>query len=241
MRVHTLALAALLLSSACAAAADWSFDASPIPHIDDLTAAELRQLDTAGAVGAGIATVCAAQAAAHLTFYTSRYPAFAALGEVGISDWRRAAFALAIPGLSDCVLHVPATKARALLPALGPELLFCGQPARPAGDEAEEAFLAAVDEMLAYADAGHPVAVVNLLSLNGIVPAVALSDDLEYFLRRSLARDRFEHPAEWDVSHLTSLSPEQRRTLDGAVDAYDLHAAIAGATTCRPAKAEGRP
>lgn len=241
MRVQPLALAALLFSTAGAGAADWSFDANPIPRPDALTAAELRQLDTAGAVGAGIATVCAAQAAAHLSVYTSRYPAFVALGEAGISDWRRAAFARAIPGLGDCVLHVPANKARALLPTLGPELLFCGQPARPTRDDAEEAFLAAADDMLTYADAGHPVAVVNLLSLNGVTPAVVLSEDLEYFLRRSLARDGFENPAEWDVSHLASLSPGRRQALDEAVDTHDLYAALAGTTGCQPAKAEGRP
>lgn len=228
--------AALLATSALAAS--WSFETHPIPHPDALTPAETRALDAAGPIGAGIADFCAAHVAAYLALYAARHPGFAATGEAGGRAFRQSAFARGLPGLGECVLYVPLRQAIALLPDLQPEPLFCGQPARSPRTGAEAAFLAAAGEMLAYAGAGHPVAVVNLLALEGISPAVDFSEDLEYALRRSLARDGVEDPAEWETAHLPGLTPARRAALDAALDRHDLSPAL---VACTGPNAEGRP
>lgn len=218
---------------------DWSFAAHPHPSREQHNVEELRRQYADQAFYPETA-YCRETLSRAFANYNKRYPAFADTGPPGLRHraWKRhmAETANEVTGL--CVYSLPFyefLEERHLFATAG--LKFCGAWPDLADTGVERRFLQLISEIVDLARTGSPDALRTLLFLHTPGGEVAtFNPDVEYYLRRALARQDEPAGEPWRVVDIDSiafrLAPGRRAFVDEAVAAGDLMAVLATTSPC---------
>ncbi|HUV31979.1 MAG TPA: hypothetical protein VMW31_00280 [Devosiaceae bacterium] len=238
MGVRLLALAlSALVQPVFAQVAPWPFEDHPHPDSAELTLEDIEHLNDGLDLAPEPVMGCRTLAANGFAIYNAHYPALKASGEVDARyrQWKKHIVDSYPARGTYCVLSLPSFELRVAgreFAAAG--LIFCGAPLDPPATPLERRFVDLVSELFGNALTGQIEALKPLLFHHDTQRVVFLNQDIEYFVRRELERQRQLEPADWDVSHLMPVLDAARRGfLDAAVERNDL-AAVAKTTAPCP-------